>query len=61
MPEKEMRELIMNLLCDEYGISEDAYEILAKHMPEDIERLVEEKNGRFFVAPECRSDLEEEV
>ena len=57
IPKSEMEALARALLADEYGVSEDAYEILSKYIPASIADEVDATDGRYYL-PE--DDLEEE-
>ena len=48
------RELVVKLLDDEYGISEDAYDAMMEvgMIPDDIANRVKATEGRFYL-PDC--------
>lgn len=60
IPKSEMEALARALLADEYGVSEDAYEILSKYIPPSIADEVDATDGRYYLPEDELEDEDEE-
>jgi len=55
-----LRELVVKLLDDDYGINEDAYNTMMEEgmIPDDIAMRVKATEDRFYLTSESRDQLE---
>lgn len=60
IPKSEMEALARALLADEYGVSEDAYEILSKYIPPSIADEVDATDGRYYLPEDELEDEEDD-
>jgi hypothetical protein len=60
IPKSEMEALARALLADEYGVSEDAYEILSKYIPPSIADEVDATDGRYYLPEDELEDEDED-